>query len=305
MDFGRLPLPEVELTDFTLPPDPELTTRTLNRSKPIAIPNVYIGCAKWGRKEWVGMIYPLKTPEKRFLDEYVKHFNSIELNAVFYGMPKKEQVSGWKAKAESVRNDFKFFPKFTQSISHIRRLKNAEDETSKYLEAISEFGDCLGPAFLQLSDNFGPSNFCILQNYLEQLPADFQTFVEVRHKDWFADEGARTALFELLAGLKRGAAITDASGRRDCVHMHLPTPEAFIRFVGNGLHPTDFQRIDAWVERLANWKDAGLRSIYFFLHQHDEKDTPVLADYTIRKLNEKLGTSVALPQFIAPAKTLF
>jgi uncharacterized protein YecE (DUF72 family) len=302
MDFGKLPDNEFPLVDFTLPADPTITTEVLKRAKKPAKPELYVGCAKWGRKEWVGMIYPPKTKEANFLAEYVKHFNSIELNAVFYNMPKKEQVNSWREKAEACRNDFKFFPKFTQSISHMKRLKGAEEVTSQYLENISEFGDTLGPAFLQLSDNFGPKNFDILQVYLEHLPKDYDVFVEVRHKDWFADPQARKDLFEMMRHLKKGSIITDASGRRDCAHMELTTPDAFIRFVGNGLHPTDFSRIDEWVERLGAWTDQGLNKIYFFLHQHDEKDTPILADYTIRKINERLGTDLARPGFISPAK---
>lgn len=304
MDFGRLPDNEFPLVDFTLPADTALTKQVLSESKKLAKLQLYVGCAKWGRKEWVGMIYPPKTKEANFLDEYVKHFNSIELNAVFYNMPKKEQVNAWREKAEASRSDFKFFPKFTQSISHMKRLKGAEEVTSQYLDSISEFGDTLGPAFLQLSDNFGPNNFDVLRNYLEHLPKDYDVFVEVRHKDWYADLAVRKDLFEMMRDLKKGSIITDASGRRDCVHMELTTPDAFIRFVGNGLHPTDFSRIDSWVDRLADWKDKGLNKIYFFLHQHDEKDTPILADYTIKKLNEKLGTDLARPGLIERS-TLF
>ncbi len=304
MDFGKLPDNEFPLVDFTLPPDPPITTDVLLHGQKPPAPELYVGCAKWGRKEWVGMIYPAKTKEANFLAEYVKHFNSIELNAVFYNMPKKEQVNAWREKAEMSRNDFKFFPKFTQSISHMKRLKGAEEVTSQYLESISEFGDTLGPAFLQLSDNFGPKNFDILKEYLEHLPKDYDVFVEVRHKDWYADPIARKDLFEMMRDLKKGSIITDASGRRDCVHMELTTPDAFIRFVGNGLHPTDFSRIDEWVDRLGRWCDQGLNKIYFFLHQHDEKDTPILADYTIKKLNERLGTSLGRPGLIGPP-TLF
>lgn len=295
MDFGKLPDNEFPLVDFTLAADPAITPRVLKEAKKPLKPELYVGCAKWGRKEWVGMIYPPKTKEANFLAEYVKHFNSIELNAVFYNMPKKEQVNSWREKAEASRNDFKFFPKFTQSISHMKRLKGAEEVTSQYLESISEFGNTLGPAFLQLSDNFGPKNFDTLKEYLEHLPKDYDVFVEVRHKDWYADPIARRDLFEMMRDLKKGSIITDASGRRDCVHMGLTRPDAFIRFVGNGLHPTDFSRIDEWVDRLGDWADKGLNKIYFFLHQHDEKDTPILADYTIRKLNEKLGTDLARP----------
>jgi len=220
-------------------------------------------------------------------------------------MPQKEQIRTWFEKARETNKDFKFCPKFTRSISHIRRLKNAEEDTSRYLENISEFGESLGPCFLQLSDNFGPKNFEILKKYLEELPTDFDMFVEVRHEQWFSDESARNDLFDMLHDLKKGAVITDASGRRDCVHMELTTNEAFIRFVGNGLHETDYSRIDEWVDRLVTWTNNGLKTCYFFLHQHDEKDTPILADYTILKINEKLGLSLPRPKIILHQKKLF
>lgn len=303
MDFGKLPLNELSNVDFTLPSDTNLTKKVLEQAVKPDKPKLYVGCAKWGRKEWVGLIYPEKTKEAKFLDEYVKHFNSIELNAVFYQMPKAEQIKAWSERADG--KDFKFFPKISRTISHIRRLKNAEEDTSKYLESISEFGEHLGPCFLQLGDNFGPKNFETLKDYLEHLPADFDLFLEVRHPEWYSDAGARKDLFDLLHKVKKGAIITDASGRRDCVHMELPTPDAFIRFVGNGLHPTDYARIDEWVERIGVWTEQGLNSIYFFLHQHDEKDTPILADYTIKKLNERLGTDLAVPKFINKSDLLF
>lgn len=298
MDFGRLLDNQLPLVDFTLPADSVRTTQVLKEAIKPAQSELYVGCAKWGRKEWVGLIYPPKTKEANFLNEYVKHFNSIELNAVYYKMPKKEQIRAWREKAESYRDDFKFFPKFTQSISHIKRLKGAEEITSQYLESISEFGNTLGPAFLQLGDNFGPKNFDILRNYLEHLPEDYDVFVELRHQEWYSNATFRKDVFDMMYDLKKGVIITDASGRRDCVHMELTTPHAFIRFVGNGLHPTDFSRIDNWVERLADWKEQGLNKIYFFLHQHDEKDTPILADYTIKKVNERLGTDLKPPGLI-------
>jgi uncharacterized protein YecE (DUF72 family) len=86
--------------------------------------------------------------------------------------------------------------------------------------------------------------------------------------------------------------------------MELPTPHAFIRFVGNNLHPTDFIRIDEWAEQLKEWKKKGLQSLYFFLHQHDEAHTPVLAEYTIKKFNEVLNLKLKLPALIAN-QTLF
>lgn len=306
MEFGKVDPNEIKNIDFTLPPDGEQTKLTLT-SKPVSNPKFFVGCAKWGRKEWINLIYPAKTKEKDFLGEYVKHFNSIELNTVFYGIPKEEQIIKWKEMADK-RSDFLFCPKFSKAITHIKRLNNAQVETDLYLKGISAFGDKLGPCFLQLSDNFGPKNFPVLKQYLEALPRDFNLFLEVRNEDWFTSQKDRKALFSLLADLKIGADITDASGRRDCVHMELPTPKAFIRFVGNGgkfLESSDMKRVDDWVERLGEWLSKGLQEIYFFLHQHDESDTPIIADYTIEQFNQKLGSKLPRINFISKQADLF
>jgi uncharacterized protein YecE (DUF72 family) len=304
MEFGRVTPEELATINFTLPPDPALTITTLASAKNTGELKVHIGCAKWGRKEWVGKIYPPKTKDANFLDEYVKHFDCIELNATFYNLYPPATISKWKDKADSSPG-FKFCPKFTQSISHIRRLKNAEDITTSFYEAILAFGDKLGPLFLQLSDNFAPKSYPELKAYLEQLPKDVPVFVELRHKEWFANTEVRQAAFNMFHELNVGAVITDASGRRDCVHMNLPTPHAFIRFVGNSLDKTDYLRVDEWVDRIKQWRDMGLQSVWFFMHQHDERYSPELADYVSDQFNKKLGLNLQRPHFIDRDKGLF
>jgi uncharacterized protein YecE (DUF72 family) len=297
MEFGRVKPEELAKVDFTLPPDPALTFTTLKEAKCGQPLQVHVGCAKWGRKEWIGQIYPLKTKEANFLDEYVKHFDCIELNATFYNVYGPDTILGWKEKAAK-NPGFKFCPKFPQSITHFRRLKNAEEITTKYYEGIMAFGEYLGPLFLQLSDNFTPKSFPELKLYLEQLPTDVPIFLELRHKEWFANPENRDAIFNLLHALKIGAVITDASGRRDVVHMTLPTPHAFIRFVGNGLHPTDYTRVDEWVARIKQWHQMGLQSVWFLMHQHEEKFSPLLADYVVKQMNKELGLHLKQPGFL-------
>jgi len=308
MEFGKVSEEQILTIDFTLPPDGAQTASVLT-GKPAGVdPKYFIGCAKWGRKEWVNLIYPPKTKEANFLDEYVKHFNCIELNAAFYSMPKVEQVRKWKTKAEDNASDgFLFCPKFPQIISHMKKLRNATAETDAYLSAVSEFSPFLGPSFLQLSDSFGPSNFEVLESYLKSLPVDFNVFVELRHVEWYSNLDHRNRVFEMLKTLKKGAIITDASGRRDILHMELTIPQAFIRFVGNGQRyaESDFKRIDDWVVRLKTWLDKGLEQVYFFLHQHDERDTPVLANYTISEFNKHLGSQLPEIKFITKEGELF
>ena len=80
MEFGRVLENELDGIDFSLPAEPAPNKKVL-KGKPAKNPKVYVGCAKWGRTEWVGKIYPLKTKEKDFLQHYVEHYNCIELNA--------------------------------------------------------------------------------------------------------------------------------------------------------------------------------------------------------------------------------
>lgn len=108
MDFGRVPEEDLNKVDFSLAKEPAFN-KTILKGKPIKHPKVYIGCAKWGRTEWVGKIYPLKTKEKDFLEYYVKHYNSIELNATHYKVYGEEGIKKWAAKAAN--KDFKFCPK--------------------------------------------------------------------------------------------------------------------------------------------------------------------------------------------------
>lgn len=306
MEFGRVAPEEISTIDFKLPADGDQTKLTLNANKQFAKPLFYIGCAKWGRKEWKELIYPKKTKEADFLGEYVKHFNSIELNAVFYSIPKEEQILKWREQvATNTNGAFLFCPKFSRTITHIKRLKDTDFLTDEYIKAISAFGPYLGPCFLQVSDNFGPNNIEVLENYLKKLPQDLKVFIEVRHKDWFVGD-AKKQLFIMLAKLGKGAAITDASGRRDCLHMELPTPDAFIRFVGNGgkYLDSDKVRVDEWIVRIKQWLDNGLQQVYFFLHQHDEADTPLIADYTIEQFNKHLGSDLSRINFIPKSNLL-
>lgn len=301
MDFGRVPENELAKVDFKLPPEPSMNQSVL-KGKKAKKPEVYIGCAKWGRKEWIGKIYPKGTKEANFLDEYVKHYNSIELNATHYKLYKPADLQKWIDKVKD--KNFKFSPKVYQGISHFGSFKDKQLLTDTFLESIVSFGKHLGPVFLQVSDKFGPKRKDELFEYLGSLPKDVQFFLEVRHPDWFV-QPTNEELFKKLKQLKIGAVITDSAGRRDCCHMHLTIPKTFIRFVGNSLHKTDFPRIDAWVERMKYWIDNGIEEINFFMHMHDEATSPELTVYLVEKMNKVCGLNLTAPKFVNGQSKLF
>ncbi|MEO6613314.1 MAG: DUF72 domain-containing protein [Chitinophagaceae bacterium] len=295
MEFGRVPEKELDHIDFSLPAEPAGNKKIL-KGKPVKAPKVYLGCAKWGRTEWVGKIYPPKTKEKDFLQHYVNHYNSIELNATHYKIYGEAGIQKWADKAKG--KDFKFCPKMYQGVTHRGSLKGKEFITGEFFRGIVAFGEHLGPIFVQVSDSFSPKRKEELFTYLKSLPTDLQFFLEVRHPDWFAKKDIQQEMFETLSSLNMGAVITDTAGRRDCAHMHLTIPKVFIRYVGNSLHPSDYTRCDAWVKRMKYWLDKGLEELYFFMHMHDEATSPELTVYLVDKLNKKCGLSLIKPQFI-------
>ena len=65
MEFGRVPEGLLETINFSLPHDP-ITNKLVLTGEKANTPQVYIGCAKWGRKEWVGKIYPKGTKKTDF-----------------------------------------------------------------------------------------------------------------------------------------------------------------------------------------------------------------------------------------------
>lgn len=286
MDFGKVDNPDS--VKFSLPKDHSDTKKVLGGKKHST--KIYVGCAKWGRKEWVGKIYPIKTKEKDFLSQYVKQFNCIELNATHYNIYSQSTIDKWKETSDGI--DFKFCPKFYQGISHFRRLKNAQQDTENFLNSISNLGDKLGTCFLQLPPNFTPKSFNELKKYLTELPKEPEVCVELRHPLWFSDAKVFDETFSMLKELGFGSVITDTLGRRDVIHMRLTTRTAFIRFVGNNLHKTDYTRVDEWIERFKTWIDLGLEKLYFMLHQHDEAYTPELAVYTVQQMNKMLKANL-------------
>lgn len=293
MKFGQSENPEV--IDFRLPADDPRTAEILKQndtSKPLSI---YVGCAKWNKTD-LKNFYPRGTRDE--LTYYSRQFNSIELNATFYSMPGRDQVITWKDKAT---DNFRFFPKITQSISHMRRLNDVQALTSEYCDNISNFEDKLGMVFLQLHDNFKYKNYERLVSFIESFPKAIPLAVELRNTEWFNDRTISEEVFALFEKHQVTNIVVDTAGRRDLLHMRLTTPKAFIRYVGANDPQSDRERLDDWVERLKVWGDQGIRDIYFFVHQNIEMESPFLSAYFIENLNTEFGLALKIPTLTGPS----
>lgn len=292
MEFGKLH--DLDEVNFSLPPDPPGNQAFLKKlPSREGKPKVFIGATGWGMKEWVGKIYPPKAKSTDFLRHYARQFNTIELNTTHYRIPDTFTVQHWY---DETTADFRFCPKVLQTISHARDLGLSNDQTARFCEAMSGLRDKLGPCFIQLPPYFGTDRLDVLEGFLKNFSLPLA--VEVRHEDWFNNPLNFNNLFHLLEKYETSTVITDVAGRRDVCHMRLTTGTVLVRFVGNNLHPTDFSRIDDWVNRLTNWFANGLRQVYFFTHEPDNLHAPDLAIYLLEKLEKAGGIETRGPKII-------
>lgn len=274
--------------DLTIPEDNPLTSKVLDSSRASTL-KIYIGCPVWSQADYVGKIYPKGTKPGYYLKEYCKQFNTIEVNATRYGTPKIETIRQWKSHAD---DSFKFSLKVPQIISHRKDIADSESLklTEEFIVAADELGSSMGTSFLQLSPYFSPVKKNQLENFLDFLPNEFPISVELRHHDWFIQENIEQ-VYQLLSERNVGFIITDTVGRRDVLHQTLTNKSLMVRFVGQMLHRTDFERIDQWVSKITNWVEQGLEEVYFFMHQPEPHKylSANLAAYMIQKLNQKIA----------------
>jgi len=294
MEFGRVTDKRIlDAMDWALPAEP-VANKAIWSGIPAENAGMYVGAPKWALPNWLGKVYPKGTKATNFLDVYARNFNCIELNASFYHLPAPQQLQSWLQKT---KEGFLFCPKFPEAISHARRLYRAEPELREFEAMLRKLGSKCGPAFLVPHPHMGPETLYTLIDFVRSVPPDIDFFIELRHPGWF-DAPQFDLLSDALTEHGRGLVLTDTPGRRDALHMRLTRPDVFIRFLGSGLHPSDYIRLDQWVERIGLWLRQGLRSCYFFMHQHDELYVPELCQYFIQSLNKRCGLSLKVPQLI-------
>lgn len=279
MHFGKiLDSKQLDLIDFSLP---EVNIiKDINTSSK---GNFYIAAPAWGVKSWIGSIYPKGTKSADYLENYAKIFNCIELNTSFYRTPTTEELNLWKSKVSS---NFKFCPKFPKQISHLGGMNN-EAVVIEFINRVRLFGENLGIIFLQLNESFGANRIKELANLVSFLPNDLSFAFEFRHPSWFP---LKQNLLESMSNHNISTVITDVAGRRDIIHSNITADSVFIRFVGNALHPSDFERLDVWVDRIREFLSRGL-DVYFNVHEPDELTIPEVMDYLKSKYPELLDFS--------------
>lgn len=265
-----------------------------------------IGTQGWNYPAWVGPFYPSGTRRGDMLELYARAFDTVEVDATFYGTPPEKVVDGWR---ERVPDGFLFSLKVPQEITHARRLMDVAEPLHHFLGRIERLGDRLGALLVQLSPDFGPTavHRDALAGFLALLPERFRWSVEFRDPRWL-DAATLGRIGE------HGVGLTLADGRwirRDLVLDLVRSPTAdfsYVRWMGPDRAITDYSRVQ--VERdgeLARWAEAldGLagrvRTVFGYFNNHWQGHSPASA----RALQRRMGQRPVEPEALRRQVELF
>lgn len=146
---------------------------------------VLVGTSGWQYRDWRGSFYPADLPQAKWLEFYAERFRTQEVNNAFYRLPEASTFRAW---AERTPDDFVMVVKASRFLTHIKRLKDAEEPVQRFVERASCLGRKLGPVLLQLPPSMKADNLDRLDRTLGLFPSDWRLAVEIRHDTWHTEE---------------------------------------------------------------------------------------------------------------------
>jgi len=231
---------------------------------------LYAGTSGWAYPSWKPDFYPVKLPQKNFLQHYATQLNTVEVNFTFRQLVKDTTIQKWIAETPA---GFRFGVKAHQVITHIKRLKNTEDFVPRFLATIQPLAQAgkLGPVLFQLPPNL-KADTSLLEQFLASLPRAVPSAFEFRHTSWFTDE-----IFALLKKNNRALCVAETEERTT---PDVVTADFCYYRYRKPSYTTEERRV--MVSRLLEHRSQGRDAFAYFKHE----ETPEGAMYAVELLKE-------------------
>jgi uncharacterized protein YecE (DUF72 family) len=217
----------------------------------------HVGCSGWNYREWRERFYPERLPARCWLEFYGEHFQTVEVNATFYGLIARDAVSRW---VEQTPRGFIFAVKASRYMTHVKRLSDIRNGVRTFYERLQPLieADRLGPTLWQLPETFVRDDGR-LREALAQLPTGRHAF-EFRHPSWFVPE-----VYALLREHGATLVIGDHPDRSyQTTERTAPWGYVRLHYGKRGRRGNYSQReLETWAERLHAWRARDEPYVYF------------------------------------------
>ena len=196
---------------------------------------------------------------------YITRFSTTELNNPFYRLPTEAAVQAWR---ESTPETFLFAWKASRLITHLKRLKEVEENVPFMFKRAEGLGQKLGPALFQLPPSL-KANRERLARFLNLLPKNRRHTFEFRHPSWY-----EPPILDLLGEHDAALCLSD--------HAAAPAPWAvtasfvYIRAHGpSGRYWGSYsdESLRQWADDIAAWR-AQARAVYCYFDNDIKSAAP-------------------------------
>jgi uncharacterized protein YecE (DUF72 family) len=223
---------------------------------------LHIGTSGWHYKHWIGTFYPEKTKPADMMENYLKSFDTVEINNSFYRLPEPKTLENWEA---AVPKDFIFSVKASRYITHIKKLKDGKQGFERLQERIDVLQNKLGPVLFQLPPGWS-YNSDRFHEFLQILPNSYRYAFEFRNPAWYNDEA-----IGLLR--KKGAAFVIYELEGHISPIEITSDFAYLRLHGPGAKyqgSYDDDTLNLWLERFKDWSGQGVGEVYCYFDNDQE-----------------------------------
>lgn len=177
------------------------------------MPEVRIGTSGWNYSHWRELFYPKGLKQAEWLKFYSGSFNTVEINATFYRLPRPEYVKRW---AEQTPGGFLFSIKGSRYLTHIKRLGDTGESVDRFFDLAKLLAEKAGPVLWQLPPSMKRSDDR-LAAFAGALPEGWRHTFEFRHESWFCQE-----VYDIL----------DRAGAALCIPVHPELPREVVLTAG-------------------------------------------------------------------------
>lgn len=239
------------------------------------MPQILVGTSGWAYPSWKPLFYPEKLAQTKFLGYYASQLNSVEVNLTFRQLLKETTAQKWISQTPE---NFRFGIKAHQVITHIKRLKQADEFLARFVATIEPLAQAgkLGPVLFQLPPNM-KADIKLLGEFLAIIPRGLRSAFEFRNESWFADD-----VFACLKEHNRALCVAETEER---VTPDVVTADfCYYRYRKPEYSQEERQ---AMLRRLREHLAAGRDAFAYFKHE----ETPQGAIYAVDLLKEARGAS--------------
>ncbi len=217
--------------------------------------SIKIGTSGWNYPHWREAFYPRGLSSSQWLGFYAQHFETVEINATFYGRPKNSTLERWYKRTPP---NFTFSVKANRYITHIKRLKEVKEAMERLYRDLAPLKGKLGVLLFQLPPSLSFS-YERMEEFLRLLDPSIPTTVEVRHKSFITQE-----FFDLLRNHQVAFCISDTAGHYPSLAYEITADFTYIRLHGSRLlYASNYtlEELSEWANRIKSW---GVNAFVYF-----------------------------------------